>query len=54
MPSGLVELLWTFQNDLPLAAGRGYEWRVHIDMANRSDWNLAFYVPATSGNMLIG
>lgn len=48
-----VQLLMQFQNGLPLAAGRGYKWRLTVDGETRDEWTESFYVP-TAGLRLGG
>jgi hypothetical protein len=58
IPQGAVwprhQLVAAFQAGIPLAVGRGYEWRVSIDSVTRPDWIVGFYVPAPSGGLVVG
>jgi hypothetical protein len=58
IPQGAVwprhQLVAAFQNGVPLAVGRNYEWRVSIDSVTKPDWIAGFYVPAPSGGLVVG
>jgi hypothetical protein len=58
IPQGAVwprhQLVAAFQTGVPLAVGRGYEWRVSIDSVTKPDWTVGFYVPAPSGGLVVG
>jgi hypothetical protein len=48
------QLVAAFQNGVPLAIGRSYEWRVSIDSVTKPDWMAGFYVPAPAGGVVVG
>ncbi|HEX8508685.1 MAG TPA: hypothetical protein VF635_04220 [Propionibacteriaceae bacterium] len=52
--SGPATIMARFQAGLPLAIARTYEWRVHVAMAARPYWNLAFLRAGPSGNVVVG
>ena len=58
VPQGVVwprhQLVAFFQTGIPLAMGRGYEWRLSIDSVVKPDWMAGFYVPAPSGGLVVG
>jgi hypothetical protein len=51
---GRVQLVYAFNNGLPLSVGHFYEWRFEIDGQWRPYWRAAFYVPGLPPAAVLG
>jgi hypothetical protein len=48
-----AQIVFQFQNGLPLAPGNGFRWRVKVDQETQPEWTETMYVPTASAGPVV-